>query len=115
MFSVRSDQHFGNIYLGGFGASVAEAKQDFLDSVTEAMNETGSFSIPEILFSYDLPSFFNEFDYINASKFARSVHINESKMRQYKSGAAFPNEKTTRKILSAIKRIGAELNSVTLI
>ena len=84
MFSVRSEQHFGNIYLGGFGASVAEAKQD-------------------------------EFDYINASKFARSVHINESKMRQYKSGAAFPNEKTTRKILSAIKRIGAELNSVTLI
>ena len=45
----------------------------------------------------------------------RSEHINESKMRQYKSGAAFPNEKTTRKILSAIKRIGAELNSVTLI
>ena len=26
MFSVRSEQHFGNIYLGGFGASVAEVR-----------------------------------------------------------------------------------------
>lgn len=90
MFSVRSEQHFGNIYLGGFGTSVAEAKQDFQDSVTEAMNETGSFSIPEILFSYDLPSFFNEFDYINASKFARSVHINESKMRAIQKRSRLP-------------------------
>ena len=51
---------------------------------------------------------------INTSKFAAYVGVNESKMRQYKSGLAFPGEKTTKKILAAIKKIGAELSVVAL-
>ena len=39
---------------------------------------------------YDLPSFFNDFDFINVSKFAQYAGINESKMRQYKSGSSYP-------------------------
>ena len=117
-YSVRSDQHFGNSYFGGFGTTVAEAKDDFIGSITEAKEEAVAAGIvPEsysVSFKYDLPSFFNDFDFINASKFAQYAGLNESKMRQYKSGVAYPGERTTEKILSAIHRIGAELSSVSL-
>lgn len=116
-YSVRSEQHFGNSYFGGFGATVAEAKEDFIESVKEAEGEAadGMKTVDyTVSFRYDLPSFFNDFDFINASKFAQYAGINESKMRQYKSGAAYPGERTTEKILGAIHRIGAELSSVSL-
>lgn len=63
---------------------------------------------------YDLQSFFNYFDWINVSQFAKKAGINESKMRQYKNGLAFAGESTTKKILDTIKNIGAELQSATL-
>ena len=57
------------------------------------------------LFTYNL----NYFDFINVSKFAEYVGINESKMRAYKSGVSYPGEKTTSKIFKAVKEIGKEL------
>lgn len=117
-YSVRSDQHFGNSYFGGFGTTVADAKEDFMESIKEAKAEAATAGIVtdeySVSFKYDLPSFFNDFDFINASKFAQYVGLNESKMRQYKSGVAYPGERTTEKILNAIHRIGAELSSVSL-
>ena len=119
MYSIRSEQHFGGNYLGGFGESVAIAKEDFNESVLEALADAKAegFEVAEgytISFQYDLPSFFNDFDFINASKFAQYAGVNESKMRQYKSGTAYPGEKTVKKILDAIHCIGSELSSVSL-
>ena len=92
--------------------------EDLNRDIDEAMEEAvSSGTIPEnysVSFKYDLPSFFNDFDFINASKFAQYAGINESKMRQYKSGVAYPGERTAEKILGAIHRIGAELSSVSL-
>jgi hypothetical protein len=68
----------------------------------------------DVTFKYDLQSFFNYFDWINVSQFAKKAGINESKMRQYKNGLAFAGESTTKKILDTIKNIGAELQSATL-
>ena len=94
------------------------AKDDFMESIKEAKAEAATAGIVtdeySVSFKYDLPSFFNDFDFINASKFAQYVGLNESKMRQYKSGVAYPGERTTEKILNAIHRIGAELSSVSL-
>ena len=118
MYSVRSEQHFGSNYFGGFGESVSIAKDDFMESIREASEDASSegIEIPDyrVEFRYDIPSFFADFDFINASRFAQYAGINESKMRQYKTGVAFPGEKTTRKILDAIHRIGSELSSVSL-
>ena len=98
---------------------MAIAKEDFKESVQEALSEAKAEGLElaegyTISFRYDLPSFFNDFDFINASKFAQYAGINESKMRQYKSGAAYPGEKTVRKILDTIHSIGSELSSVSL-
>ena len=117
LYSVYSEDHFGNSYFGGYGNSVEKAKADFLESIKEAIAEQQreNQNAPEmkdinVEYRFDLPSFFNYFDFINVSKFAEYVGINESKMRAYKSGVSYPGEKTTSKIFKAVKEIGKELS-----
>ena len=118
-YAITSAQSFGRNHFGGYGDTVEDAKADFRECVEDCreLAITDGNSAPEeyqITFRYDIPSFFEDFGFINASRFAQYAGINESKMRQYKSGAAFPGEKTTKKILDAIHRIGSELSSVSL-
>ncbi len=121
LYAVYSEDHIGKSYLGGFGESAGEAKRDFVESIKEALAENLSEgrdapSIDDISveYHYDLPSFFNCFDFINVRKFARYAGVNESKMRAYKSGAAYPGEKVTSRIVKAIKTIGADLSSASI-
>ncbi len=121
LYSVYSDDHFGNSYFGGYGDSVEKAKEDFFESIKEAIKEqeteTGKAPNLEevsIEYRYDIPSFFNFFDFINVSKFAEYVGINESKMRAYKSGVSYPGEKTTSKIFKAVQEIGHELSVASI-
>ncbi len=118
-YSVWSDDKIGRYHFGGFGDNVKQAKEDFRASVNESLEEARKEGVPtpsivDIVFKYDMPSFFNYFDFLNVSKFAEYAGINESKMRAYKCGAAYPGEKTTRKIMKAIDRIGQDLH-VTLL
>jgi hypothetical protein len=119
MYSVRSEQRIGNHNFGGFGESVAIAKEDFLESVREVIDESKAEGIKvpatfQVTYRFDLPSFFNFFDYLNVSKFAELAGINESKMRQYKCGSAYPGEKVTKKISTAIRKIASDFSSATL-
>ena len=118
-YAITSPQSFGRNHFGGFGDTIEEAKADFRECVEDCRelaisDGDGAPEEYQVSFRYDMPSFFEDFDFINASRFAQFAGINESKMRQYKSGVAFPGEKTTRKILEAIHRIGSELSSVSL-
>ena len=121
LFSVYSEDHLGNSYFGGFGESVNEAKKDFLESIHEAIEENlaegitvPAFAEITIAYHYDIPSFFNCFDFINVRKFAKYAGVNESKMRAYKSGVAFPGEKVSARIIKAIKTIGSDLSSASI-
>lgn len=118
-YAITSPKSFGRNHFGGFGYTIEEAKADFRECVEDCRelaiaDGDGAPEEYQVSFRYDMPSFFEDFDFINASRFAQFAGINESKMRQYKSGVAFPGEKTTRKILDAIHRIGSELSSVSL-
>ncbi|MBR0292717.1 MAG: pilus assembly protein HicB [Bacteroidales bacterium] len=118
-YSIRSEQKVGRYYFGGYGESVKEAKEDFMSSVKESLegaaaDGTATTEGIDVTFKYDIPSFFNFFDYINISKFAEFAGINESRMRAYKSGIAYPGEKTTRKIMKAIETMGKDLSSVRI-
>lgn len=117
LYSIYTEAEVEGHGLGGFGSTVAEAKADFMESVEEAKGmaaEEGG-SVPgewesvEVEYRYDIESFFNYFDWINVTQFARHAGINESKMRQYKSGLAFAGERTMKKIMTTIRRMGAEL------
>ena len=121
LFAVYSEDHLGNSYFGGFGSGVSKAKEDFLVSIREAIAENiaegqivPTFEDITVEYTYDLPSFFNCFYFINLRKFARYAGVNESKMRAYKSGAACPGQKVTARIDKAIKSIVADLSSASI-
>lgn len=119
-YQISCEQDLMGYHFGGFGHSVDEAKADFMESVDEAREmiaESGQEVQSEkiqVVFKYDLESFFSYFDWINVTQLARIAGINESKMRQYKAGLAFASDRTTRKIMTTIHRIGAELQSAVL-
>jgi predicted RNase H-like HicB family nuclease len=121
-YAITSNDVIAGCHFGGYGYSVQEAKDDFYEGIKESLEiarEMGK-DVPvdaeniKVVFRYDIPSFFNYFDFINVSQFAKKAGINESKMRAYKSGAAFASEKTVNKMLVAIKTIGAELSAASL-
>ena len=121
-YQISSEDELGDHGLGGYGYSVSEAKTDFLKSIEEAKEMIkeesgmipGQFEQIEADFRYDIPSFFNYFDWINVTAFAKKAGINESKMRAYKSGLVSASENTMERICSTIKAMGAELSSATL-
>lgn len=121
-YSIACDAEIGNYCLGGFGDTVEEAKADFMDVVRDAQEEyskahgslPAKYKTVNVTYKYDLQTFFEQFDWINISRFARAANINESKMRQYKLGCAYPNEETRGRIKVALERMTSELCSVSL-
>ena len=117
-YNVGSDE-FSVI---GTGSTVAEAKEDFFNSIqetVEAFTETGN-TVPAELkeapkFSFDLSSLFEYYDFLNVSALARFLGFNETLMRQYKRGNTYISDKQLGKIEDGIHQIGAELNALKLI
>mgnify|MGYP001029665421 CR=1 FL=1 len=121
-YAITCEDVIAGCHFGGYGYSAQEAKTDFMEGIKESLEtakEMGK-DVPvspeeiEVEFRYDLPSFFNYFDWINISAFAKQAGINESKMRAYKSGLATASENTLAKILSTIRTMGAAMSAVTL-
>lgn len=104
----------------GSGASVAEAKLDFENSVREILASYEGEALPAELqgitfeYKYDVASLFNYYSWINVSKFARIAGINPSLMRQYKSGNTYISEHQALKIENALHQLGNELVAVKL-
>lgn len=121
-FTVTATEKVAGCWFAGYGNSVPEAKEDFFIGIQEsieAQKELGkevnikSDDI-EVNFQYDIPSFFNDFDWINVSKFAQFAGVNESKMRAYKLGMASASEKTLTKITEAVKTIASTMAAISL-
>lgn len=120
-YSIITPEPVLGCYFGGYGNSVVEAKSDFWESIQEQLEiaaESG-LNVPplseiEVEYQYDIPSFFNAFDWINVSAFAKMAGINESKMRAYKSGISAASEKTVQKILNTIHEMGVAMSAVSL-
>ena len=108
--------------LIGVGSTVAEAKEDFFNSIQETIDtltEIGE-TIPDALtstpdFSFDLSSLFEYYDFLNVSALARFLGFNETLMRQYKRGNTYISDKQLGKIEVGIHKIGAELNALKLV
>lgn len=103
------------------GKTVKEVKADFLNSYKEMLDSYDSPSrIPKELrdpvfeFKYDVSAFFNLFDFLNISKFAKRAGINPSLMRHYKIGDTYISDVQARKIENCIHEIGEEFLRVTL-
>jgi len=107
----------------GEGNTVTEAKTDFENSVKEMvasyteLNKEIPAELKKIRFEYkyDLASLFNQYDFINVSKFAHMAGINASLMRQYKSGNQYISENQLAKIEEAVHKIAREMAAIKLI
>lgn len=108
--------------LNGSGSTVQEAKERLHEALHDyrAMFKERHKPIPAELddstfeYEYDLSSFFDDFKFINVSKFAEFAGINPSLMRQYKNKIAFASECQKEKIEKAIHEAGNRLTAVRL-
>lgn len=110
------------VQLIGTGATVAEAKTDFfntMEEVKETYAELGD-AMPDFLteeaeFNFDISSLFEYYSILNVSAFARYLGINESLMRQYRQGGTPISDKQLEKIETGLHRLGKELTALKLV
>ena len=104
----------------GEGSTASEAKEDFMNSFREVVGSYAEGDIPSELvdpsfeYKYDVSAFFDMFDFINISKFAKRVGINSSLMRHYKLGDTYISDAQAHKIEVGLHEIAEELLSVSL-
>ena len=98
----------------GFGLTENEAKEDFLSVLDEQAqyykDKYGDFPAwylegYSIEYVYDISGFFEAYPFINASKFAKEIGINESVMRKYKGKIITASEKQKALIQSKYDEI----------
>lgn len=63
---------------------------------------------------YDVYALFEEFDFINITKFAKYAGINPGLMRQYASGVKNPRQPQARKIEAAFHKLSHEINRIAI-
>ncbi|MDE5828252.1 MAG: pilus assembly protein HicB [Duncaniella sp.] len=102
-------------YLGllGYGSSSEEAINSLIDFYNQSKEElrTEGKIVPELKFiiHYDMPSFFNRFNFLNQSKIAEKAGINPSLMRKYTSGVARAGQKQYDKLHAAVQTLATEM------
>ena len=110
------DYPFKHFDLGGSGATVEEAKADCFTFYDEMKEEYPEESFPEldIQWTYDLPSFFNHFDFLNATKVANYAGMSPSNFRHYVAGSKPVTGNQLIKIKQAFERMANELHKAVL-
>lgn len=110
------------VQLIGTGDTVAEAKDDFMNSVSEIIEscKEDGVAVPTELeeekeFYFDVSSLFEYYSVINVSAFAKMVGINDSLLRQYKRGSTYISDAQLGKIEAGIHQLGQEFSSLRLV
>lgn len=104
----------------GVGATEAEAKADFENSVMEVKQMFAEDGIlnhelegVEFVYDYYTPSVTDEFQYLNITRVAQLAEIPPSAMRQYVKGK-IPPVGQAHKIEAALHTLGAKLQVIRL-
>lgn len=116
-FSCFVQEHLPHVGLLGYGETSEAAINDLVDFYHEAKEILAAEGkeLPELEFvvHYDMPSFFNRFNFLNQTKIAERAGINPSLLRKYTSGAATAGPKQYEKLHAAIQTIAKELLEAT--
>ena len=109
------------IPVTGYGLTEAEARKDFEEMINEQAEyyKESTGQNPEwygdglvVVYKYDMSAFFMSFPFINASELAKSIGINHSLMRKYKSGLAKAGSKQKELIQGKFEDIMERLEAV---
>ena len=121
-YSIYPDKDILDCAPFGYGFSIQEAKEDFMAGIEEFREQKKEllgyvpkeFDELEVGYKYDISTLFEAFPFLNISQFAKYAGINESKMRQYTSGAADPGVKASMKISAALQSISQTMQNAVI-
>jgi len=106
----------GNNFITTDGNTFEELKANILEAVNLSFEDKGFlYDIDEIIFTYDLQSFFDFYKVINVKVLSERIGMNQSLLAQYIKGLKTPSPKQTKRILKGIRQIGKELSEVRLL
>ena len=116
-FSCFVEEEIPHVGLLGYGDSSEAAIADLINfyeqSKTDLANEGKSLPDLDFVIHYDMPSFFNRFNFLNQSKIAERAGINPSLMRKYTSGVANAGKKQYEKLYAAVQSLAKEMLAAT--
>ncbi len=115
-FICSCDYPFVNFDLGGSGATVKEAKEDCFTFYKEMKEEYPEEYLPELEVSwvYDLPSFFNKYDFFNVTKVAQYANMSPSNFRHYVAGSKPVTGNQLKRISQVLNNIANELKESSI-
>lgn len=106
----------GNDFIATQGESFDELRGMILEAVNLTFDDQGiSYTINEISFEYDLPSFFSFYRVINAKALSQRIGMNQSLLSQYVKGIKKPSPQQTKKIMAGVQKIGRELSEISFL
>jgi hypothetical protein len=95
------------------GDSWEELQKMIIEMLDLTFEDLGfTFSIEDIKFQYDLESFFDFYNVINAKALSERIGMNQSLLAQYIKGIKKPSPRQTKRILEGVHQIGRELTEV---
>ena len=98
------------------GDTWEELQIEMVDMVNLTFGDLGyTYTMEEIKFEYDLPSFFDFYKVINAKALSERIGMNQSLLAQYIRGLKKPSPEQTKRILEGVRQIGKELSEVEFI
>ncbi|SDE69725.1 hypothetical protein [Riemerella columbipharyngis] len=116
-----TSQNFEGV-VSSFGQSFEELKANFEEAFADNIDLAKEFEEPyaqdyedvKFIYKMDISSIFNLIKEIKVSAIAKKAGINESLVRQYKTGKAAASLEQTLKIQNAIHALGHELLSLRI-
>ena len=103
----------GDCFIAAEADSFDELKARLMEAIHFTFEETGEkFTLQELLFEFDLESFFDFYRVINAKALSERIGMNQSLLAQYIKGIKKPSPAQTRRILKGVQQIGHELTEV---
>jgi hypothetical protein len=107
----------GQIAVITTGDNLSELKNNALEAYNLYAEEKHKKEIKadQLSFEFDLPSFFEYYNVINARALSARIGMNNALLSHYIKGVKKPSEKQVQKILAGIKDIGKELSELELV
>jgi hypothetical protein len=103
----------GNTFVATEADSFEDLKSKVLDALNFTFEEDGKvFTQSDLIFEFDLESFFDFYRVINAKALSERIGMNQSLLAQYIRGIKKPSPAQTKRILTGVQQIGKELTEV---
>lgn len=112
-FSCFVKEDIPYVGLFGYGDSSEEAISNLISFYEESKEDLAleGKTLPDLEFTvhYDMPSFFDRFNFLNQTKIAERAGINPSLLRKYTSGVAKAGQKQYDKLHQAVQALAQEM------